>query len=171
MTAKLLINVADTGTMCLCVCVCVCLVVHSKSRLWDYAVWFWEINEKQTGRWMNTVSMMTFKGSGSPLNFCVVCIHAGAVRSSGTNELRCVEMHSYMVHYSWWPRVRPRGQKDYHHFVMALIKTGKWIAQSGGLIISSGWEINYREKQWLSFYLLCSWSRLSGPKLPHQETT
>lgn len=35
---------------------------------------------------MNTVSIMTFKGSGSPLNFCVVCIHAGAVWSSGTNE-------------------------------------------------------------------------------------
>lgn len=98
---------------------------------------------------MNTVSMMTFKGSGSPLNSCVVCIHVGAVRSSGTNELRCVEMHSCMAHYSLSPRVRPRGQKDHHHFVTALIKkkTGQRIAQPVGLIISSGWEIAYRGKQ------------------------
>lgn len=71
---------------------------------------------------MNTVSIMTFEGNRSPLNVCVVCIRIGGVRVSGMNELCCFDMHSCILFHSI---VRSRGQKGYHHFVMALVKAGQ----------------------------------------------
>lgn len=40
--------------------------------------------------------------------------------------------------------LRWRGQRGYCHFVMALLRAGKLIVKSVGLIICSGWEITYR---------------------------